>query len=65
MNTHSERRGKTHKRRPGKKSKIPFTMVEKEVHGKAVWVKVYAPAYATGDRAEAERLGLTKKPVVW
>ena len=43
------------------KFEVPFTVVEKEIHGQLVKVKVYEPAYAQGDRLEQERLGL-KEP---
>ena len=38
---------------PGMKPKL----VLKEVHGQSVWVKVYPPRYAQGDREELQGLG--------
>jgi hypothetical protein len=40
----------------------PFELVEKEIHGELVMVKVYKPAWAQGDKREDERLGFSDPP---
>lgn len=37
---------------------LPYELVMKKLHGQHVWVKVYEPAYARGDEAQALSLGL-------
>lgn len=40
----------------------PYELVEKEVCGQMVMVKVYKPAWAQGHKREEERLGFTDPP---
>jgi hypothetical protein len=61
--THGPRTQAKWKLRKQKPKEIyPFELVEKEVHGQMVCVKVYKPAWAQGDKREFERLGLIDPP---
>lgn len=41
-----------------KATKLTPKMVKKIIHGQEVWVKVYPPRWAAGDKREKKRLGL-------
>lgn len=58
MNYPSKTKKRRERKAKARMAKIPYQLVQKEVHGQMVWVKVYEPAWAAGDRREAEALGL-------
>jgi len=43
------------------RGQLPYDLVEKEVHGQKVMVKVYNSAWAAGDKRREEELGLKKR----
>jgi hypothetical protein len=53
-----ESRTPTRPRKYLKPCNLTPKLVEKEIHGQMVWVKVYPARYAAGEREKLKRLGI-------